>query len=224
MGWLNVAVAVPFRSDGGTRDAAWDYCRRFWEKLGWPISVADSPDELFSRSQSRNAAVEAITEPWDVVVIADADLVLERSDQAKQAARLAHQTGQMAVGHDRFIMLTAEGTQAMLDGQPRRLHEIEYAIGKTWDGLFFVPHALWAEVGGYDERFIGHWGQGIAFGVACRCLGGGANRVNGNMYHLWHTAPEREWHPHKDANRQLWQRYEALVDDPAGMRALLAER
>ena len=56
--------------------------------------------------------------------------------------------------------------------------------------VILVPRKLWDAVGGYDEKFVG-WGcQDSDFLWSCEKICGQANRIHGNVYHLWNSRPK----------------------------------
>jgi glycosyltransferase involved in cell wall biosynthesis len=69
---VTVSVLVPWRTDHGPRERAWNYLRPLWEATGHEIVVGtDNGHGPFNKSQAINRAFAAST--GDVVVVMDAD-------------------------------------------------------------------------------------------------------------------------------------------------------
>ena len=69
-------IVIPWRPSP-SRLAAYTRVREFWDRYfpRWPVITADSETEIFSLSQARNAGVKLAQ--TDVVIIADADTLID---------------------------------------------------------------------------------------------------------------------------------------------------
>lgn len=223
---MKVIIVTAYRPDAGIRDRNWRYARDRWTAaLDWPIYAADDGSDLFSRGGSRNLAAEHAGD-WDVALIADADIVLADAGQARDAALLAHVTGELVYPHNHLTMLEEAPTAAVIAGaDPAAAAAGLTRHPNTWSQALAVPRRLWDEVRGYDPRFV-DWGwEDLAFMAACSALGGLA-RIPGDAYHLWHprTWVENEGNPHHNANMVLGRRYLDARRFPDEIREIIAER
>lgn len=221
---LTVRVCLPWRPDGGHRDRLWAYCRERWLDLdlGWPICIGNNDDETFSRARSLNRAASG---SWDVVVIADADIVPAGAEQVREAVELAARRQSQVYGFDVKHALTEGATDAALAAGVPLASADGLSTPNTLSSLFAIGRSLWDRLGGFDERFVG-WGfEDLCFNYAAETLGGPAQRIPGDVYDLWHPRPRasQEESPTYPANEALWHRYLIVRGDTAGMGALLAE-
>ncbi len=89
-----------------------------------------------------------------------------------------------------------------------------------WSGCFAISRALFKKAGGFDPRFIGYGCEDLAFFVAATTVGGHPQRLEGNAYHLRHTAGTGATYE----NNLLYARYYAARDNLGEIMALVAER
>lgn len=218
---MKAVILVPFRADGAERSRNWMIARRFWLSMGLPLYEAGNESGSFERAQSRNLAALAAGE-WDVALFADADIALGSLDQADAALMRCYRTGAYTVAYSQLNYLTEGGTQELEDGVELEVCASDEWVGLTWECCFAVRRDVWDEVGGFDKRFIGYGGQGLAFFYACATFGG-RERISGQAYHLAHPLTERRKDPHYEANRDLSERYRNAVDDVRAMREILRE-
>jgi hypothetical protein len=189
---MSIPVLVPRRSDDGWRDEVWQYLRDvYWSYMpGYRIIEGQHTDGLFNRSKAINDAAQQRF--WDdVCVITDADsFVSER--QLKDAVDLAKLSGKMVSPFTFVVQLSEDCTCRMVGGQhalyPRNM-EVEHVRTKpieTQSNVLVVPRALWDEIGGFDERFVGWGGEDNSFWRAAEIRGGEVLRIPGAAFHLWH--------------------------------------
>lgn len=220
---MKAVILVPYRSDGAERERNWQIVRERWkELLPIPTFYGNSETEEFERAHARNRAARDAGD-WDVALFADADIALRTTRNAERAIRRCHVTGSYTVSYSRLRYLTEEGTQYVFNGGDLSLAESDGSVGFTWECCFAVRRDVWDEVGGFDERFHGYGGQGIAFYYAAATISG-RERIMGTAYHLAHPLVDRSSEPHFAENMKLAARYHEAVDDPPAMRLLLADR
>lgn len=218
---MNVAVLVPRRSDGGgIRDQTWTWLAARWaaERPGYRIVEGhDDDDGPFNRSRALNRAARQAADA-DVLVVADGDSFTEGSQLADAVDR-AVATGQITFAYDRFCYLSRAGSVKIMGGF-RGMWEpfVEFTMTGTCSSAVVTTRALWDQVGGFDETFVGWGGEDVAFSLACQTFGGGLQRIPGPVWHLWHPpAP----HTHDHIWPERIKLYAAAAYRPDAMRELV---
>lgn len=230
---MSVAVIVP-RSPGSCshRDRAWEWLERRWGALHptWQTVEGTAPHDRWCKAE---AVADALTRTdAGVLVICDADLVVDPATLARSvdAVQIA---GGWAVPYHRVFRLNPAATADALEADPtgpldlptdrRNLARVPYS-SRPGGGVFVVTRSAYLAAGGFDPRFVGWGGEDISIGLALRTLAGPHTRIRGDLFHLWHpTQPDRR--PGSRGNHAaLERRYRAANDDPAAMRALIEER
>ena len=150
---------------------------------------------LFNKSRALNAAAKKADA--DVLVIADADLILDPLALVG-AIRFCSDKKSCVNPYDRLVDLTREESERYLAGnglprtrmstKPNREGIGEYIC--FCGGLFVIPCKTFFDIGGMDEAFIGWGGEDDAMtvklmGLEVPCLQV-SNRV---AFHLWHPRP-----------------------------------
>lgn len=226
---MNVAIAVPRRADGGRRDEVWAWCRQWWEtNTPWPIHEGfHETDGKFNAAAARNRAAAAAGDDWDVLFLLDADVILADPAQAFRAVETAARTGRWTAAHDRWRSLTRVGSDRIMAGWAGDWGtHVRTTLPMSFANAIAVPRDLWEAVKGQDERHVGWGWEDISFMMACKALGGGIERVHGDVFHLWHprSAERAEEQPEFSANRVLCKRtYRPAERDPDAMRRVLAD-
>lgn len=221
----SVAVLVPRRSDGGRRDELWRFCRAWWEREHptWEIIEGHHDDGgMFNRGAAVNAA--ASRTDADVLVIADGDIVIA-PESVVAAVKVAAETGRAVLPYrrgDGYVPLTEQMTDRVLAGFDGNWTTGLSRGDRSPDHVsscVVVPRSLWDRVGGFDERVEGWGPDDRIFHAKCRTLGGGVERLDGQVFHLWHPfSAERgnggrtyRRRPSWQAGRALWDRVESLT-------------
>lgn len=237
---MKVVILVPWRSDDGARAKVWEVCRQRWEALfpDWLIVEGISPDGPFNRSAAINHAARRAGD-WDVAVVIDADVMLQRSN-VLAAVELAADTGKVTWAHRRWRGMTQEATERLTrpdpvfaDGAlgpgglatPEFTADIDLLIEKTtrisWSCCIAIRRDAWETLAGFDERFAG-WGfEDGAFAAAAGGLVGW-NRIEGDVLNLWH--PRIPGAGKADRDRHNRHTAQALVNGRLGMRYMVALR
>lgn len=221
---MNVAVLVPRRSDGGRRDEVWVWLRERWnrEHPDYTVIEGNHDDGAFNRSAAINLAAGG---DWDVAVIADSDSFVEPRNLIR-AVNTAADSRQITFAYHEFRYLTRKMTEKIMGGYRGNWYAgVEFTLTNTCSSMVVVPRSLWDDVGGFDEGFVG-WGfEDVAFSLACQALGGGMQRIQGDVWHLFHQPSTENNHasPQWHANRARMLRYGDCDYDPAKVRALLEE-
>lgn len=240
-----VAVCIPWFGGDDYRTNAWSCVRSRYEAMGLTVYVGDDDTggEWTNRARGcNNAVADALADDPEVLLIGDADTVVP-PEQVWAAAHAARMTGQLVIGYTEYVKLGPRATQRYRAGLTDRTGRDRIKWHKHVSGAVFVTPDLFAQVGGFDERFNSWGGEDRAFWAACMTLAGGWHRIPGTVHHLWHPpSPERKGsHPNRAKVRELGRRYKlasgwltgggtlpAIADhdtdpDLAAMKALLTE-
>lgn len=192
---MRVVTLVPRRADASHRDRLWAWLK---PRLPFRVFEGHHDDGLFNRAAALNSASHQAGE-WDVAVVNDADCLVP-TRQVRAAVELAADTGRLVMAFDTYNYLSKHGTAWLLEGLIEDPASVVAWSDKIGNSPCAVPRALWDEVGGFDERFVG-WGyEDVAFVAQC----GEPLRIEGPLYHLWHEPGERESGPHFLANQRLY--------------------
>lgn len=224
---MSVAVLVPRRSDGGRRDRVWDWVKDRWttEHPDYVVLEGDHVDGPFNRAAAINTAAANAPSDTDVFIVADADS-FAGSDQITAAVAGARTGPGFWLAYDTYRYLTKAMSDAVMGGfRGDWLTGVEFSMTGTCSSMVVCTRALFTEVGGMDEGFVG-WGfEDVALSHALQTFGGGIARTPGSVWHLWHpSSPENSHHsPVWQANRERMLRYGDCAYDRPAMRSLLVE-
>lgn len=211
----SVRYVVPWRPDGEYRDRLWAYCKPRWPD----VIESGSPPGPFNRAAAINAG--AVGE-WDVLVVVDADVVIDTA-RVRAGLERAARTGRVVLPYTTFKGLTPEMTKRVLDGYTGEWSRgIRFQSEVHESSVVIVPRNVWNAVGGFDERFVG-WGQeDVAFAHAARMLCGEPDRLEGIVWHLWHPKPPERIAATVEyrANQALGQQYRSARTEQAMRRVL----
>lgn len=216
---MNTVVLVPFRSTDEHRDRAWAFLRPLWEAMGFEVFESTGPEGPFNKAAAVNEAARQAG-PWDVAVIADADMLID-ANQIGRCTRYAAATGKAAWPFRTLHRLSEGGTASILAGVEPSAEHVAASSDRMPGGVVVVPRALWERASGMDERFRGWGGEDTALISALHVLGGALARTAGQAWHLWHPKAGRT--SDYPANVDLEARYRKATS-PTAMRALIAER
>lgn len=231
---MTVSLVVPLALHTPERERNWAWLRTRYTQAfpTWELLEAPDPgtDGDWSKGRAVNAAARKAT--TDVLVIADADLVID-SAELERATTLAAWEAPWVVPHGNVYRLNDRTTKAFAtdrdpltvtvhekirrDSLVRRIY-----TGPAGGGLVVVRRDAFLEVGGFDERFHGWGGEDISLAAALDTLVGDHHRIGVPAWHLWHLgAPRRA---HARTNDPLAGRYRRARGDAPTMRAIVAER
>lgn len=184
-------VCVPYRPDTPERIGNFTRTREQWSD--WDIMIADSDGEDFGRSQAINRAVAAAGADWDVLVIADSDLLLDDVSQAAAALELARETKGYIVCYSTFYYLNEDMAVLVRRGMVPHPRNAYYSLTEIWIGMFAIYRELWDAIGGFDESFTSWGGEDGRFLSKVNDLGAHKGRVPGDCYHLAHPKVASDW-------------------------------
>lgn len=228
---MRTVVLVPRRADGGVRDRLWEFCRQVWatEHPGFEIVEGHHETGLFNRSAAINRAAAAAGD-WDTAVIIDADVLIHRTN-VRAGLVLAQRFNRVVFPFRVYQSLSQIGTSRVMAGWTGDWSSV--SVRAYWDSVscvVMVPRALWDQVGGMDERFVGWGWEDTAFACATDAVSGRL-RLEGTLWHLWHPqSPERDAKsPEYKASAALavqyrnachvgWDQMLAVLKQPGGPR------
>jgi hypothetical protein len=227
---MKVAILAPRRADDGPRDRIWEWCRRRWETYHPDFDIHEGIDDgprPFNRSAAINRAARAAGD-WDVAITIDADVFLKRSS-VRDAVALADASGKVVWPHRRWRGLSESWTQRVLAdrrdfGAEVDREDMDVLVERTnpisWSCCIAIPRAIFDDMGGFDERFVG-WGyEDMAFQSLVVGLYG-HERLEGDVYHLWHPRSEERIEKGKPATTQT---REYAINALLGRRYMMALR
>lgn len=212
---MNVSVLVPYRSDNGYREEAWNWVSRRWVTYfpSFEIVLGDAPGD-FSRSAAINRAAASAT--GDIFIIADCDTTFDSATWIETAIRKLS-TWALAKTYQK---LNPSFTERLLKGTADLTQrESEYETDFSWSGIVIVKKSDFLKVEGFDERFI-KWGEeDICFGLLMNEVAGYVTRHPGYVCHLWHPQSRADTYGHSEWARQrdLADTYRAAVGNKEAM-------
>ena len=191
---MRTVLLVPRRADGGIRDRLWEFCRDVWRTEHPSFEIFEghhNADEgLFNRSMAVNRAAEAAGD-FDTAVVIDSDILIHR-DNVRAGLALVERFNRVVFPFRVYQSLSQNGTSRIMAGW--KGDWLTVAAKAYWDSVscvVMVPRALWDQVGGFDERFVGWGWEDTAFACATDAVSGRL-RLEGTLWHLWHPqSPER---------------------------------
>ncbi len=234
-------MLVPYRGDGGPRDQAWAYVRRWYQTKwpGWQVVQGACPPGPWVKAHGLGAAFAR--SDGDILVVSDADVACDGLGLAVAAVETG--VAPWAAPHRRVYRLTADATARVLAGQPmpdipartprrrtpgtrpkpwRAPDYAEVHTAMLGGGLVVLPRTLYEQVP-MDPRFQGWGGEDAAFGHALSLLAGRPFRGTAPCMHLHHPPQERITRAVGGIeSRDLARRYRAATT-PDQVRAILAE-
>lgn len=244
-----IALLVPFRADGPSRDEDWNWLKQYWRAMlpKAKIIMADDGHFPFSKSGSVNLAATKASF-CDIFVILDADCYLE-PDVITDCAfniRQARKEGRKLwfIPYRHFFRLTKNATHNLLESEPEEplifsspppRHDIEGVEGSAfghWFGALIqiMPREAFIAAGGMDERFNGWGGEDVSFMHAVDTLYTKHKTTNNQVLHLWHEKigvlwNERKWDGQVEAgnNNPLAWKYSDRLGDRKRMQQLVNE-
>lgn len=220
-----VSVIVPWRTDHGPRQDAWNWIRRRYERLhpGWQIIEGHCPAEWRKGVAIEDGLSRATGE---TLVLADADCVVS-PDALQEAVELAADVP-WVVPHTLVKRLNAWSTDETLAGDPAETTPGGELCRKAYEGfpgggIVVVDRAKYEATGGMPKSFRGWGAEDEALACILDTLVGPHHRLPFDLWHFWHpAAPGRTSRAYQD-NRALYRRLASARGDPDRMWALLTD-
>lgn len=217
-----IEVIIPWRerSIDPYRAMNLKYVVRHWQSSGWKISVVGdgNDDGPFNRSRAYN--IGARRSSADIIVYAEADLVVP-IPQVRNAACLATENAVLVVPFTHFLEVDERQSKLVrsdeLRPQDAQNREINPGGGST-GAVNVLSRRTLGIIGGYDERFSGAWWDDTAMHRAFEICCGPTIFVDGPAYHLYHATGARRDSYKTQAdiestarNRQRYEMYRAAT-------------
>jgi hypothetical protein len=235
----SIKIIIPWRADCPNREANLGAVRHWWagHYPDWPVYLGEWPAERGpwrKGSAVRQALIHSA--PTDVVVIADADVIIPGVGQAVEALETGRY--EWTIPQRTVYRLTPDATKLVVGGSlvlPTTADPREYAglaetnvcspggggaVALTSEALSRCP---------MDPRFAGYGQEDHSWSRALYMLAGAPYQVPSPLWHLWHT-PQPRLKPGDSVSRgigsleslRLWTRYRMATTRPL-MEALMEE-
>lgn len=216
---MRVVVVVPWRTDHGPRERAWEFVSDHISTLGLEVFDGDAPGRWSLAKAVNRLAAEA--GEWDRLVVWTADNWVPT---VQVEAAIEHARRGLVLAYDRTVRLDEPGTSQFIDAGTYDEDQVvrRRPVGKRRlpvGGVKVVPRRLWRRVRGFDERFVGWGGEDNAFYFACKTFAP-VRHIEGELVSLWHPKSE----PTLGLSRLLYRRYRNAAGDQRAMRRLIQER
>jgi predicted glycosyltransferase involved in capsule biosynthesis len=217
---LNISFIIPWRSDHGHRERAFNWLLLRLGELYPEAEVlffdASDEDGTFNRGAARNKGWH--DSHGNIVIFLDADTFVPDICLRAAITEVEHFGHPYAFPYTHYYSLTEKCTENFLTQPPQSEitnpeFEFEFPSPATPEqavsGCIVMWHSTFIGIGGYDERFKG-WGlEDRVFAMQLQRRFGTQPRVNGPIYHLWHPTVENErfGQPNFEHNRRLYHEY-----------------
>lgn len=197
MTFKNVSMLVPYTPDGSYREKNWNWLVQRHELLmpGIEICVGDSNITPYSRAAAINSAAKKSTK--DILIIVDADLIFNVTDITNAIHKLSEY--EFVLPYNKIVRLSKNETNLLLNQNPFiNLTEINTSESAIWTdknsmvgGICILTKKSFKLLGGFDERFMGWGGEDNAFFKSALYTFNKHLRLDGSIYHMYHTRPHR---------------------------------
>ena len=189
-----IHVVIPYGGDDPHRDRALEWVTAEWAKLGYSIAIGIHNDGPWCKAKAVAVALDAAAPADnDILIIADADVWPARLQDSLR--RVVDGANRWAMAHRLVVRFNEEATRLIYDGMPfsgfsKNSHDQRPYNGTVGGGCVIIPAIRYRQVP-LDPRFAG-WGQeDESWGMALTTMFGQPYRGGGDLYHLWHPAPDR---------------------------------
>jgi cellulose synthase/poly-beta-1,6-N-acetylglucosamine synthase-like glycosyltransferase len=213
-------VIIPWRGGDPDRAAAYAFVDDWTASIGLPRIAVDAEDGapgVFHRAAAKNEG--ARLSAWaDVLIFNDADMIIPRESYVELIDRAA-ESRKLVVGFFEYRTLEKATSQMVYDGQLEPFDAPAFSShgGFSLGGVIAIRQDAFAEVGGYDERFLGWCCEDTAFAIACITVLGSPDapyeRLEGPGLHFFHEHATLYEDRNLEAdNGQLLARYNNVHD------------
>jgi len=233
-----VKIIIPWREGCPNREANLGVVKQWWtEYYDWPVHLGHwGPEKGSWRKGCAVRQAMDTSEPTDVVVVADADVIIPGVYQAIEALETSRY--EWAIPQRTVYRLTPDATNLVVQGKmrlpavvddPRKYAGLaETYICSAGGGAVVLTSEALSRCP-MDPRFAGYGQEDHSWGRALYMLAGAPHQVVSPLWHLWH-APQPRLRVGDSISRgigsleslRLWTRYRIATTRPL-MEALIEE-
>lgn len=166
---IKVLVGVPFR-DSGDRLQGFNLLKKHFKEdfPNFDFIEFNNDGDQFNLSKSRNLAIKyGLDNNYDIVVLNDADLFLNK-DALIHSIYFAHKKKEIVIPFSLVIHLNKKGTELFCQKKPESMNYFDRVSSsddnsldseyRPCGGVIIGPPQKFADVGMYDENYVG-WGH-----------------------------------------------------------------
>lgn len=174
-------------------------------------------DKVFHRGWSLNVGARYITYPENkenILIFMDGDIILTKNwfDSLETVSHLC-------VGWDILYDLTQDQTQEIISNKQYDVEKYKSScnyrepnLNGACGGVGIIPKNIFFEIKGFPEFFEGTWGgEDNALMHKLKCFGYSFSKLNGEIYHLYHThktirvqSIKNKWKDVVNWNKKAW--------------------
>jgi len=225
---MTVSLVVPAPREGAERVRNWRWLRGRYLRLFPDWELVEGFDAGEPYSKGRHLAAATAEAAGDVLVVADADVLLAPAVLLDALAAIGG-GAPWVVPYDPVYRLNEAATCAVVDGRwspvPHELSlgHLERAVrrGPAGGGVVVVRASDYRRVGGIDPAFTVWGGEDISLGRALDTLAGPHVRLLAPAWHLAHPTLRPEDGRGSPDNELLAGRYRDAMGDADAMAGLV---
>jgi hypothetical protein len=234
-----VKIIIPWREGCPNREANLGAVKQWWTEHhpDWPVHLGHwGPDKGPWRKGCAVKQAMDTSDPTDVVVVADADVIIPGIYEAIEA--LETRRYEWAVPQRMIYRLTPDATNLVVEGKLRLpsiiadsreyLGMAELSVATPGGGAVALTSEALSKCP-MDPRFAGYGHEDHSWARALYMLSGAPYQVVRPLWHLWHPPQDRLCYGNVISrgigsveSMQLWTRYRTATTRPL-MEALLRE-
>ena len=214
--YTKISVLIPFHGDEPWRKESLEWVRKRWNlqlsalNINHEVIVNEDDADDFNKCRAINNAAREAT--GDLYILSDADVFLSDVTLKKALMRISHIDNYYTYPYKRVERLNQEITRRYYDNGPDSaiIHRPEHVQKKHVDtgGIILVDADGFYQVRGMDERFNSvYGGEMVSFSTSMKKVFKPVNRIQDDLYHLWHPKFDRAHKKERQPNKKLWGRY-----------------
>jgi len=208
-----ISILIPWRTDNGPREAAWNRIKKMWYKLPYELCVGmDDDTGPFNFSRLANKAAREAT--GDVFLIYGADC-LPDVQSIEESAEIVRRSGTWLPMFSQTAYYNEAASEKIIAGADPRTLDLDYTL-PFCTGSLAIHRDAWL---GYDERFSKWGAEDSAQRQALAIIYGNYAAIPYTLRCLWHEGDHRVMNQN---NSELMRKYE-LAQTEDEMRALVGE-
>ncbi|TFB14288.1 glycosyltransferase [Filobacillus milosensis] len=208
-----VSVIIPIGLNDQPREQLFHWVKKYYEIM-FPhveLCIGALDEKPFSKGKAINEAVKKST--GEILVINDADVFFDPALLEESIEQL--ESHSWVIPYNEVLNISEKSTEDLLKLEPEWPIPIDLETrprthgARIKGGVNIIPRNHFEKVHGFDERFVGWGGEDDAFASALKHLCGPFKRLDGTIYHLWHS---RKTNENYEANVELLRAYRAGKD------------